>query len=207
MTQSSPIQPPPPGLQPGGGALSLRERKKLETRLAIQDQALRLFVTQGYDATTVDQVAEAAGVSPATFFRYFPTKEDAVLFDALDPVMIEILMAQPASMRPLAALRGTLTQMLEQISPEQKDRELIRQRLVGSVPELRARQLDEMAKGIELLADAMADREGLERGHPRSRAWAGAVVGVVMALYLADPSSSFIDQLDGALGLLEDGLF
>lgn len=207
MTQPSPPQRPPPGLQPGGGGLSLRERKKLETRLAIQDQALRLFVTQGYDATTVDQVAEAAGVSPATFFRYFPTKEDAVLFDALDPVMIEILMAQPASMRPLAALRGTLTQMLEQISPEQKDRELIRQRLVGSVPELRARQLDEMAKGIELLADAMADREGLERGHPRSRAWAGAVVGVVMALYLADPSSSFIDQLDGALGLLEEGLF
>jgi AcrR family transcriptional regulator len=207
MTQPSPPQPLSPGLQPGGGGLSLRERKKLETRLAIQDQALRLFVTQGYDATTVDQVAEAAGVSPATFFRYFPTKEDAVLFDALDPVMIEILMAQPASMRPLAALRGTLTQMLEQISPEQKDRELIRQRLVGSVPELRARQLDEMAKGIELLADAMADREGLERGHPRSRAWAGAVVGVVMALYLADPSSSFIDQLDGALGLLEEGLF
>jgi AcrR family transcriptional regulator len=190
-----------------GGGLSLRERKKFETRLAIQDQALRLFVTQGYHATTVDQVAEAAGVSPATFFRYFPTKEDAVLFDALDPVMIEILMAQPASMRPLAALRSTLNQMLELISPEQKDREVIRQRLVGSVPELRARQLDEMAKGIELLADAMADREGLERGHPRSRAWAGAVVGVVMALYLADPSSSFIDQLDGALGLLEEGLF
>jgi AcrR family transcriptional regulator len=207
MTQTGPSRPSPPAPQPGATRLGLRERKKLETRLAIQDQALRLFVANGYAATTVDQVAEAAGVSPATFFRYFPTKEDAVLFDSLDPVMIEILMAQPASMRPLAALRSTLTQMLEQISPEEREREQTRQRLVSSVPELRARQLDAMAQGIELLADAMAEREGLERGHPRSRAWAGAVVGVVMAMYLADPSSSFMDQFDGALSLLEEGLF
>ena len=207
MTQTGASRPSPRAPQPGVTRLSLRERKKLETRLAIQDQALRLFVANGYDGTTVDQVAEAAGVSPATFFRYFPTKEDAVLFDSLDPVMIEILMAQPASMRPLAALRSTLTQMLAQISPEERERELTRQRLVSSVPELRARQLDAMAQGIGMLADAMAEREGLEQGHPRSRAWAGAVVGVIMAMYLADPAASFLDKIDGSLSLLEEGLF
>ena len=71
--------PPSPADAPRPG---LRERKKLKTRLAIQEHALRLFREQGYQQTTVEQIADAADVSPSTFFRYFPTKEDVVLFDA-----------------------------------------------------------------------------------------------------------------------------
>jgi AcrR family transcriptional regulator len=52
-----------------------RERKKAQTRQRLQEQALRLFVERGYEATTVEQIVAAAGVSHMTFFRYFPTKE------------------------------------------------------------------------------------------------------------------------------------
>ena len=62
----------------------LWERKKARTRAAIREHAFRLFREQGYDATTVDQIAEAAEVSPSTFFRYFPTKEDVVLQDDME---------------------------------------------------------------------------------------------------------------------------
>ena len=80
--------------------MSLRERKKAETRARIQEEAMRLFLAQGYDATTVDQIAEAAGVSHMTFFRNFPAKEDVVATDDYDPMMAELIRARPAGEPP-----------------------------------------------------------------------------------------------------------
>ena len=76
--------------------LGLRERKKARTRATIQKHALRLFRQQGYEATTVSQIAEAAEVSESTLFRYFPTKEDIVRWDEFDPLIVEAFKAQPA---------------------------------------------------------------------------------------------------------------
>ncbi|GAA2145582.1 TetR/AcrR family transcriptional regulator [Actinomadura napierensis] len=81
----------------------LRERKKARTRAAIQTCAMRLFREQGYDATTIAQIIEAADVSETTFFRYFPTKEDLVLHDDYDPMLIEAFQEQP----PVPALRAS----------------------------------------------------------------------------------------------------
>ena len=58
--------------------MGLRESKKLHTRQQIADEAMRLFVTRGFDHVTVAEIAAAAGVSQKTVFNYFPTKEDLV---------------------------------------------------------------------------------------------------------------------------------
>src|SRR5215472_5101695 len=97
----------------------LRERKKAKTRAAIQQQALRLFHEQGYAATTVEQIAAAVEVSPSTFFRYFPTKEDVVLYDDLDPLFFAAFEAQPPELTPIQAMRGALHLVFAGLSDEQ----------------------------------------------------------------------------------------
>ena len=85
--------------------LGLRERKKAKTKAAIQEHALRLFREQGYAETTVEQIAAAAEVSPSTFFRYFPAKEDTVLTDLVDREAFQLMVDAPAELTPLEALR------------------------------------------------------------------------------------------------------
>ena len=92
-------------ISPASKALGrLRERKKAKSRAVIQQQAMRLFTEKGYEATTVEQISEAAEVSPSTFFRYFPTKEDVVLYDSLDPILLEAIRTQPAELSPIKAI-------------------------------------------------------------------------------------------------------
>ena len=106
--------------------LGLRERKKAKTLAAIQAAALKLFRKQGYDATTIEQIAAAAEVSPSTFFRYFPTKEDVVLLDLTDPLVIEAFRAQPPELSAIQALRNAVRSVFDQLPEEEF--EVVRQR-------------------------------------------------------------------------------
>src|SRR5215471_12980541 len=103
--------------RPAGPPMGLRERKKARTRAAIRTEAMRLFRERGYSATTIEQIAAAADISPATFFRYYPTKEDVVLQDDLDVLLLDTLDTQPPSLGPMAALRAAVSQAFSMISP------------------------------------------------------------------------------------------
>ena len=95
-------------------ASGLRERKKARTREAIIDAALDLFGRKGFDATTIEDIAAAADVSPRTFFRYFDSKVDLVMAhnEAHGDKIAPLIAARPASEGPLEALRQVMHQML-----------------------------------------------------------------------------------------------
>src|ERR1700744_6680240 len=115
----------------------LRERKKARTRATIRSEALRLFREQGYHETTVEQIAAAAEVSPSTFFRYFPTKEDVVLQDDMDTRMMEAMARQPPELTPIAAVRRAMLDTWESFSPAEWEQLREGGRLSSPVPETR----------------------------------------------------------------------
>lgn len=189
--------------------LGLRERKKAKTRAAIQEHALRLFQEQGYDTTTVEQIAEAAEISPSTFFRYFPSKEDVVLYDDLDPLFIAAFEAQPPNLSPIEAMRRTLRAVFTSAPAEQMERQWERARLALAVPELRMRMLDQLVAAIQLIAEMVAKRVGRSADDLAVRTFAGATVGAVMAAMLTiieDPTADLIALMDTSLAYLEAGL-
>jgi AcrR family transcriptional regulator len=189
--------------QPAG----LRERKKAKTRAAIRRHALRLFSEHGYSATTVEQIAEAAEVSPATFYRYFPTKEDVVLQDDLEVITLEALEAQPPELSPLAAVRAATALSLRRFSPEDRERFEQTTALTLTVPEIRARALDEFARTLENFAGALAKRTGRQPRDPAVRTLAGAIFGVIMATTLPTlESGGPPTDLDALFASIDDGL-
>src|SRR3546814_18260221 len=104
--------------------VSLREKHAAQTRQRIVDVALGLFVDQGFDATTVDEIAEQADVSPRTFFRYFPTKE-ALLFHDLEERLVliqDMIVQRPADESAAEALVQALCRMVDEIesTPERR---------------------------------------------------------------------------------------
>jgi AcrR family transcriptional regulator len=187
----------------------LRERKKAKTRAAIQQQALRLFHEQGYAATTVEQIAAAVEVSPSTFFRYFPTKEDVVLYDDLDPLFFAAFEAQPPDLTPIQAMRGALHLVFSGLSGEEMEQQQVRTELILAVPELRMRMLDQFANLVDLLAELVGKRVGRSANDFRVRAFAGALMGTLLAPILVDLRGTlrdYITQMEESLDFLEAGL-
>ena len=172
-------------------APGLRERKKVRTRAAIRSEAFRLFEEQGYTETTIEQIAEAADVSPSTFFRYFPTKEQLVLADDLDPLMIDAFESQPDDVSIFTAFIRASEGVFEALAPEELEFERRRQKLLGSEPELKRAVWMELNRTIEMATGMIAKRTGRSTDDFEVRALAGAMIGSiigVMDLAQDDPS-------------------
>jgi AcrR family transcriptional regulator len=191
----------------------LRERKKARTRASLREHALRLFRDQGYEATTVEQIAAAAEVSPSTFFRYFPTKEDVLLRDDFEVLAIEAFERQPPGLAPLAAMRAAIREAVADLTEAEWADMRLQAMIAANTPEVRARSLDEMVRTMRTMSEALARRAGVDPDDIRVRALTGAVMGVVLAVGMpyeawteADAGPGMFIEIDKGLALLEQGL-
>lgn len=181
----------------------LRERKKSRTRETVRRAAFRLFEENGYTQTTIDQIAEAAEVSPRTFFRYFPTKESVLVSDEfIDPV-IDAFASAPSELSPVAAYLHAVQQVFP-MSVDDYDYKKTRQRLIYEVPEAKGALYDEYIRAIRLLSQACAKRLDRSEDDYQMRVISGAITGVLMAAADYAPMSG--EAIEQALVILEDGL-
>ena len=181
----------------------LRERKKAKTRALIREHAVRLCAEQGYEATTVEQIADAAEVSVSTVFRYFPTKESLIVPDEPNQEIAEAFRAQSAELSPIAALRAAFATL----SADADHR--LRQALVLSVPELWAASLANIRQTQRMIAGLLAERTGRAAADPAIQAASGAVFGIVLQTWLnwaENPELDAAAVLDDGLVRLERGL-
>lgn len=184
--------------------LGLRERKKIKTRQAIRRAAFRLIDEHGYAATTVEQIADAAEVSPSTFFRYFPSKESVLLADDMDPLILDALAHLPPELSPIQAFRRAFEIALANMSEDQRQFEKIRQRLIFSIPELKAAVYDEYLRTIRVVAELVSRRTGRAADDFEVRVFAGALTGAMMAAYDDAPVTD--DLVCRTLDFLDAGM-
>jgi AcrR family transcriptional regulator len=190
--------------------LGLRERKKIKTREAIRTATYALVEEQGYDATTIEQIAERAEVSPSTVFRYFPTKEDIVLTDEFDPIIMEELRERPADEPWMTTLRYVMQKAIRLGIKEDPEVARLRTHLMVQVPAVRSRMMESMSVTGSMLCQAIAERTGRDPGSLEVRVYAMAIIGGLMetSLYWAENGhqDEFKDLVDRTLDVLEHGL-
>jgi AcrR family transcriptional regulator len=141
--------------------VGLREQTREAVRAALAERALELFDERGFDATSVEDVAAAAGISGRSFHRYFPAKEDAVLGDATAAghLVAATLAARPAGESPWRAMRAAL-QPIAELSDTNAERTLRVMRVVNGSASLRARHLEKHLMWSRILTPIMRERLG-----------------------------------------------
>jgi AcrR family transcriptional regulator len=192
--------------------VGLRERKKARTREALRDAAMALFTRQGFDRTTVEEIAEACEVSPRTFFRYFPTKEDVLFADADDRrgILLAVLADRPADEPPVVALHAAMRALA---SDYRHDRaELVaRFKVVDGSPQLQAYKAEHQHGWEAAVVDALEQRPVVGAPVPRDELQLLAALGtaafrVSVDVWVADPFAPELDVLlDRAFARIERG--
>ena len=180
----------------GGQSLGLRERKKQRTRATLIDAAVELCDRQGFERTTVDQIAAIADVSPRTFSRYFATKDAialALIDDAIQLAAIE-LESQPRDLNHFEALRHSYVAMYTATKSAppgglSSDRMMCTARIIMSSPTLRQAAIEYRPHAINI---ELAKRLGLPLGHRRLRLISGVWATIIMTA-LADLAEPDVD--------------
>jgi AcrR family transcriptional regulator len=194
-------------------AVGLRERKKARTREALKDAAMDLFSRQGFDGTTVEEIADACEVSPRTFFRYFPTKEDVLFADteARRERLLEGLSDQPAGDSAFVALCAAM-RVLALDYRDDRAALVARSKIVQGSPQLQAYKAEQQhgweAAVVEVLERRPASAGGLPRREDLQllTAVTTAAMRVSLDAWVADAAGPDLDvRLDDAFARLASG--
>jgi AcrR family transcriptional regulator len=173
----------------------LRERTRQAVRSQLMEVAWDLFVQQGYDATTVDEIAAAAGMSQRSFFRYFATKEDVVLvkFEAVGELLASVLADRPASEDAWTALRHSFDVIVEATERDPRYG-LALLRITDQSAALRAGRLEQQLRWQELLSPLVAERMN-QPAEPRPTALTAAALACLNVANIAWLASDGTDSL------------
>ncbi|MGH9040684.1 MAG: TetR family transcriptional regulator [Acidimicrobiia bacterium] len=190
----------------------LRERHRLRTLSQLEEIALRLFDERGYDAVTIDDIAEEADVSRRTFFRYFSGKEEVLFADQAERAdqLRRALAARPRHEPPLTALRNALMSLSAEYELD-RDQLLRRARIMAGTPALLARSQLQQRNGEQIVAELMAEWLGVD---PVTDLRPGIVAAATLAVlrvafnaWLAGGGEADLTELvREALDLLDGGL-
>ncbi|KUO15390.1 TetR family transcriptional regulator [Streptomyces dysideae] len=198
--------------QPARKPPGLRERMRATVRAEVVEVAHRLFAEQGFDRTTVDQIAGEVGLSRASLFRYFGTKEDIVLgrLEESGRQIAEALAARPDDERPWEALRRALDVLtrMNEAAPEQT---LVYLRMLQETPSLRARHHEKQLSWQELLVPEIARRLGVGPDRPEDTRPGALAAAALACLDVAatgwvacEATVPLAVLLDRAMGALEE---
>jgi AcrR family transcriptional regulator len=189
----------------------LRERKKQKTRETIISVALALFAKQGYEQTTIAEIADAAEVSPRTIFAYFPSKEDILFSDVpeIHERFARALEHRAEGVTALDALRNIIAESLD-LGPG----ELLRKRIVAWDETLKRSERARMAPFEQMMVDAIAKDLSAGPDDIRPQIVAAALVAAFSAIRdrdLTEPSESFSSEqamavVDDVIGFVRGGL-
>ncbi|WP_028479254.1 TetR/AcrR family transcriptional regulator [Nocardia sp. CNY236] len=187
-----------------GAAQKVYQQRQEPNRRRIRQQAYRLFREQGYNETTIEQIAAASGVSPSVVLRYFATKEQLVLATDLDSLMTAALGRQPRDAPAKVAFRDAAIEVFRYLPAAEVGFEQERRALLNHVPELRSAIGVELLRNIDVAAELLADRSGRSADDFEVRVSAGAIAGAVLAIWTMTPMN--VDNITRIFDLLDAGL-
>lgn len=188
----------------------LRERKRSASIRRIQEAALDLFDQRGFENVTIEEIAEAADVSPSSVYRYFGTKEGLVLYDEFDFRLIDAVAEELASHPPVEAVRRALSSVMAAFFG--RDEELARRKIGYALeePHLHAAMTQQVDQFSQLVADALARAANRKSDELEVQVIASTLVWALTAAARKWHAEGYVRPLpallEEALGVVERGL-
>ena len=189
--------------------LGVRGRVRAAIKIELAEAAVRAFDKFGFDATTVDHIVDQVGISRRTFFRYFESKEDAVLqpLEDLGHSVAEALAARPASESIRLSLRRALDVLVEHYAANEAQWSTV-MKLVLSTPSLRARHLVKQDEWLAEMGPVLAGRMGVDASDLRPRLYCATFLGAsdagLRAWFSGQTTGSLGDAIDDAIRSLDE---